>query len=242
VTVDGIYPNPSKISIVDFPSPKSNPTGIRLTNLRSFLGVISFYHRFVNHFASLVIPLYDLFKKNTNWRWERDQELAFQTIKMLLVSAPILKHPTAEGKFEVHVDASGVGVGAVLIQSDPVTNEYHPVSYISRRLTSGRIELSLQRIKVSSSCMGPHETPPLPVRSDVTGKNGQQSSALIVQEKVIRGKLACWVLILQEFDFSIDHLKEAENKVTDALSRQPVSQCSSSQPGGFMEICSMQRY
>lgn len=104
VTVDGIYPNPSKISIFDFPSPKSSPTGLRLTNLRSFLGVISFYRRFGNHFASLVIPLYDLFKKNTNWRWERDQELAFQTIKMLLVSAPILKHPTAEGKFEVHVE------------------------------------------------------------------------------------------------------------------------------------------
>jgi hypothetical protein len=50
------------------------------------------------------------------------------------------------------------------------------------------------------------------------------------------------MLILQEFDFSIDHLKEAENKVADALSQQPVSQCSSSQPGGFMEICSMQRY
>lgn len=136
VTADGISPDPSKISaIVDFPSPNSSPPGLRLTHLRSFLGVISFYRRFVNPFASLVIPLYDLLKKNATWEWEREQELAFQTIKMLLVSAPILKHPTAEGKFEVHVDASGVGVGAVLMQSDPVTNEYHPVSYLSRRLT-----------------------------------------------------------------------------------------------------------
>jgi hypothetical protein len=57
------------------------------------------------------------FLKNAILKWEREQQLAFQTAKMLLVSAPILKHPTAEGKFEVHVDARGVEVGAVLIQS-----------------------------------------------------------------------------------------------------------------------------
>jgi hypothetical protein len=98
VTADGISPGPSKISaIVDFPSPKNSPPGIRLTYLRSFLGVIFFNRQFVNHFASLVIPLYDLLKKNAILKWEREQQLAFQTAKIVLVSAPILKHPTAEG-------------------------------------------------------------------------------------------------------------------------------------------------
>lgn len=64
VTADGISPGPSKISaIVDFPSPKNSPPGIRLTYLRSILGVIFFNRQIVNHFASLVIPLYDLLKK-----------------------------------------------------------------------------------------------------------------------------------------------------------------------------------
>lgn len=137
MTADGISPDPSKVAaIVDFPSPKGSSPGSRLTNLHSFLGVISYYRCFVNQFASLVAPLYNLLKKNTVWKWEKEEELAFQTIKMLLVSAPILKHPTAEGKFEVHVNASGIGLGAVLMQSDQVTNEYHPVAYLSRRLTS----------------------------------------------------------------------------------------------------------
>lgn len=64
VTADGISPGPSKISaIVEFPSPQNSPPEIRLTYLRSFLGVIFFYRQFVNHFFSLFIPLYDLFFK-----------------------------------------------------------------------------------------------------------------------------------------------------------------------------------
>lgn len=52
------------------------------------------------------------------------------------MNAPVLSHPTAKGKSKVHVDASGVGLGVVLMQSNLTTNEFHPISYLSRRLTT----------------------------------------------------------------------------------------------------------
>lgn len=244
VTADGISPGSFKISaIVDFLSPNNSPPGLGLTNLWSFLGVISFYRQFVNHFASLVIPLYDLLKKNANWKWEREQELVFQTAKILLVSAPILKHPTAKGKFEVHVDASGVEVGAVLMESDPVTNEYHPVSYLSRRLTSAESNYHSNELECLALVWALTKLRHYLYGQTFRVKTGNNVVRWLSKKKDIRGNLARWVLILQEFNFSIDHLKGTKNKVADALSRQPaVSQCSSSQPEVLMKICSMQRY
>lgn len=91
--------------------------------------------------------------------------------------------------------------------------------------------------------MGPNETLPLLVGQTFRVRTDNNVVRWLSQKKDIRGKLARWVLILQEFNFSIDPMKGAENKVADALSRQPaVSQGSSSQPEVVMEICSMQRY
>ncbi|KZR96989.1 Uncharacterized protein APZ42_008364 [Daphnia magna] len=162
---------------------------------------------------------------------------------MLLVSAPILKHPTAEGKFEVHVDASGVGVGAMLMQSDPVTNEYHPVSYLSRRLTLAESNYHSNESECLALVWALTKLRHYLYGQTFRVRTDNNVVHWLSQKKDIRGKLARWVLILQEFNFSIDPLKGAENKVADALSRQPaVSQGSSSQPEVVMEICSMQRY
>ena len=137
VTSDGITPDPSKIdAIMDFPSPDKSEPKQRISVLRSFLEAVSCYRRFFDHFASLLAPLYELLKKNAPWKWDRKHELAFQSVKMRLVNAPVLRHPTATGKFEVHVDVSGVGLSAVLMQADLSTNEFHPISYLSRRLSS----------------------------------------------------------------------------------------------------------
>lgn len=208
VTCDGITPDPSKIdAIIDFPSPDKSEPKQRISVLRSFLGAVSYYRRFFDHFASLLAPLYELLKKNASWKWDRKHELAFQYVKMRLVNAPVLSHPTATGKFEVHVDASGVGLGAVLMQANLTTNEFHPISYLSRRLTSAETNYHSNELECLALVWALTKLRHYLYGQVFTVKTDNNVVRWLSQKKNIRGKLARWVLILQEFNFSIEHFR-----------------------------------
>lgn len=134
VTSKRIRPVASKIvAILEFPSPATCPPHQRLTAVWSFLGMVSYFRRFIDHFASLASPLYRCLKKNAPWNWTGEQETSFRQLKSILITALLLAHPETKGELELHTDASGYGLVAVLMQK--VTDEFHPIAYISRRLT-----------------------------------------------------------------------------------------------------------
>lgn len=243
MTSDGITPDPSKIdAIMDFPSPDKSEPKQRISVLRSFLEAVSCYRRFFDHFASLLAPLYELLKKNAPWKWDRKHELAFQSVKMRLVNAPVLRHPTATGKFEVHVDASGVGLGAVLVQADLSTNEFHPISYLSRRLSSAEANYHSNELECLALVWTLTKLRHYLYGQVFTVKTDNNVVRWLSQKKDIRGKLTRWVLILQEFDFSIEHLKGTENKVVDALSRHSVAGNDPSFPEVIGEVRNYHNY
>lgn len=243
VTPEGITPDPSKINaIMDYPSPKKSEPNQRVTVLRSFLGAVSYYRRFFEHFASLMSPMYELLKKNAVWKWERRHELAFQNIKVLMVNAPVLSHPTEKGKFELHVDASGVGLGAVLMQSNLNTQELHPITYLSRRLTSAEFNYHSNELECLALVWALTKLRPYLYGQVFKVKTDNNVVRWLSKKKDIRGKLARWVLILQEFNFSIDHQKGTENKVADALSRHPIENNILLVPDVIMDICTFHHY
>ncbi|CAM6084892.1 unnamed protein product [Calypogeia fissa] len=103
-----------------------------ITQLRSFLGLTGFYRRFVEHFSQIVHPLMTLLGKGVRWRWGASEDMAFQRLKKTLIHAPILKWYDPDRPIKIHVDASGIAVGGVLLQE--WDNVWHPVAYFSRKL------------------------------------------------------------------------------------------------------------
>jgi len=124
---DGIQPDPTKVSAIQqFPIPTN------LTILRGFLGLASYYRRFVKDFAKKAAPLHQLMRKDQPFIWTEKCQEAFEQLKQHLISPPILIYPDFEKPFFLYTDASSFGLGAVLTQKDNEKKE-HVIAYASRR-------------------------------------------------------------------------------------------------------------
>uniref|UniRef100_A0A4W5RP12 ribonuclease H n=1 Tax=Hucho hucho TaxID=62062 RepID=A0A4W5RP12_9TELE len=121
VSTEGIRMDPDKVkAVVDWPSPDSRKA------LQRFLGFANFYRRFIRNFSQIVAPLTALTSPRIMFRWSDTAEAAFAKLKSRFVSAPILIAPDPSRQFVVEVDASEVGVGAVLSQRSSSDNKMHP--------------------------------------------------------------------------------------------------------------------
>ena len=115
--------NEEKIKAIrDWPSPTS------LGEVRSFHGLAGFYRRFVPNFNTIAAPLTEVIKKNIGFKWEQVQEEAFQILKGKLTQVPLLVLPDFSKAFEIKCDASGVGIGHVLMQ------DRKPIAYFTEKL------------------------------------------------------------------------------------------------------------
>ena len=111
VSEEGIYTDSKKQEVVaNFPVPKD------VKALRSFLGLASYYRKFVPNFATMAGPLHSLTKKDAMVVWSAQCQQAFEQLKSLLTSAPVLAFPNFANTFILETDASGTGLGAVLAQ------------------------------------------------------------------------------------------------------------------------------
>ena len=128
VSHEGISPDPQKVAAVqDFPQPTN------VGALRSFLGLASYYRRFILGFSTVANPLFALTKKGVEFVWSPACADAFQQLKDRLVEAPVLTFPNFNQGFLLDTDTSGVGLGAVLSQKQE-DGMIRPVAYASQTL------------------------------------------------------------------------------------------------------------
>ena len=129
ISAKGIHPVPEKVSAVrEAPRPKD------VFQLRSFLGMVNYYGKFLPNLATLLRPLYDLLQSAKTWSWGDSQEQAFRKAKELLSSAPLHTHYDPEKQLILSCDASPYGVGAVLSHRFE-DNSKRPIAYASRTLS-----------------------------------------------------------------------------------------------------------
>ena len=129
VSAEGLSPDPDKVeSIRVYPKP------ITVTALRRFLGLASYYRKFIKDFSKIAAPLYYLLRKDVMWTWGPDQKKAFNTLKNALMSSPVLTYPRFDEPFVLHTDASNFGLGAVLSQRNKQGHE-QVIAYASRTMT-----------------------------------------------------------------------------------------------------------
>lgn len=188
-----------------------------------FLGMIGYYRNFCCNFSTVVSPLTNLLKKSVKFDWSLECQQAFENAKLLLSSAPVLVAPKLDQPFQIQVDASQVGAGAVLLQRDK-NGVDRPVCYFSRKFNQHQCNYStiekealaliwaLQNFDVYVGG-GLH---PVVIYSD------HNPLTFLHSLKNANQRLMRWALFLQPYRLSIRHIKGVENVMADALSRAPV--------------------
>jgi hypothetical protein len=115
ISPDRIAVDPSKVrDVLDWKPPTS------VTQVHNFLGLVGYYRRFIPNFSKISKPITELLKKGNKYMWSKDCDEAFNTLKKLLTTSLVLAQPNIAKPFDVYCDASGTGLGCVLMQEEQV--------------------------------------------------------------------------------------------------------------------------
>ena len=210
-----VLPKESNIqAILDFPVPKTRK------NIRQFIGLAGYYRKFVLNFSDIVCPLTNLLKKNVDFNWDDSCDISFNKLKSILISHPVLTSPNFSREFELSIDASDTGLGAMLCQKDDL-GESHPIAFFSKKLNEPQrkystIEKETLALIAALNHFEVYVTSnpgPLVIYTD------HNPLKFLNRFQNKNQRLTRWSLFLQEYDLDIRHIKGKDNIIPDVLSR-----------------------
>ncbi|KAL5481633.1 hypothetical protein EMCRGX_G021832 [Ephydatia muelleri] len=219
ITPEGLRTNQKLVQAVqEFPTPKD------LSRVRQYLGMCSYYRRFIPHFATIAKPLHILTRKGAEFEWTAQSEDAFQTLKTKLLCAPVLAYPDMTKLFVLETDASGSGVGAVLSQSQD-DGTFHPVAYASRSLTRPESNYGITELETLAVVWALTHFRGYLYGNSVTVYTDHAAVKAVLETPNPSGKHARWWSKVYESgvkSISIIYKSGKSNTNADALSRNPV--------------------
>ncbi|KAI9555973.1 pol polyprotein [Daphnia sinensis] len=212
----GLSPDPAKIEAVQkFPVPST-----RLKDVQSFIGLCSYYRKFIQNFAVLARPLTNLTRKNTPFRWTKEHQSSFHALKKALLSPPILGHPNYNLPMEIHCDACGFGLGAVLVQRQEAERV---ILYASRLMNRAETNYSVSEQECLALIFAVNRFKPYLWGMKVRVLTDHHALCWLMKKRDLAGRLVRWSLQLQDLDLEIVHRSGRLHSDADALSRNPVS-------------------
>uniref|UniRef100_A0A8K9UVC8 Gypsy retrotransposon integrase-like protein 1 n=1 Tax=Oncorhynchus mykiss TaxID=8022 RepID=A0A8K9UVC8_ONCMY len=231
ISAEGIKMDPAKVqAVIDWPVPKSR------VELQRFLGFANFYRRFIRNFGQVAAPLTALTSVKTCFKWSVSAQGAFDLLKNRFTSAPILVTPDVSRQFVVEVDASEVGVGAILSQRSLSDDKVHPCAYFSHRLSPSERNYDVGNRELLAIRLALGEwrqwlegaTVPFVVWTD------HRNLEYIRSAKRLNARQARWALFFARFEFVISYRPGSKNTKPDALSRLFSSSVASTDPEGIL--------
>ena len=212
ITPEGTKPNPNKIqAIKNFPLPRTNK------EIKSFLGLINYYRKFIKDLAKITKPLTNRLKKGADQTIDQTFIEAFETCKNLLTNNPILVHPDFSKPFIVTTDASNYAIGAVLSQGRVGSDK--PISFASRTLSSSECNYSTIEKELLAIVWATKYFRPYLFGRKFLIVTDHKPLMWLMSLKEPNSKLVRWRLKLAEFEFEIVYKKGKANTNADALSR-----------------------
>jgi len=219
ISSEGISVDSSKVQeVMDWKPPTS------VYQIRSFLGLAGYYRRFIPDFSRIAKPMTELVKKGVKFVWDDKCEEAFHTLRAQLTIAPVLATPNSTKPFDVYCDASGTGLGCVLMEDNRV------IAYASRALRNHEMNYPTHDLELAADIhtlklwrhhlMGTHCN----IYTD------HKSLKYIFTQADLNMRQRRWLELIKDYDLEVHYHPGKANVVADALSRKSQCHCLSVEP------------
>ncbi|CAA0824998.1 Uncharacterized mitochondrial protein AtMg00860, partial [Striga hermonthica] len=209
ITSAGIEVDPSKIAAVQNWSAPKNPSEVR-----SFLGLAGYYHRFIEGFSKIALPLSQLTRKSVKFEWKDHCESSFQELKRRLRTAPVLTIPDPSRSFTIYSDASRQGLGCVLMQDGQV------VAYASRQLKTHEQNYPTHDLELAAVVHALKIWRHYLYGGQCEIFTDHKSLQYIFTQKELNMRQRRWLELVKDYDCTIQYHPGKANVVADALSRK----------------------
>lgn len=221
INAQGLHPVDEKVKAV-----RKAPVPSNVSELRSFLGMIQYYHSFLPDLATILAPLHKLLKKNIPWEWTKDCQKAYDACKQGLTDDTLLVHYDLNKNLRLACDASSYGLGAVLshVMDD---GQERPIAYASRTLSSSEKNYAQIEREALSIIFGVKKFHQFLYGRKFTLTTDHKPLLAILGPKSAIPTLAAarmqrWAIVLSAYDYEIEYRASEKHANCDALSRLPL--------------------
>ena len=212
-----VRPVGAKVAAIEvYPAPSTR------AELMRFLGLAGYYRCFCANFSSVATPLTNLLKAGAKYNWSPECQVAFEKVKRQLCSAPVLAAPQLGKPFQLQTDASNVGAGAVLLQSDGNGFE-RPVCYFSKKFKQYQLHYSvIEKEALALIWALQHFDVYIGAGAPLVVYTDHNPLTFLKSLQNPNQRLMRWALFLQPYHLDIRHIRGQSNVAADALSRAPL--------------------
>jgi len=223
ITDEGIKPETEKVDTI-----RSLPPPVTVKEVRSFVGMLSYYRRFVPNFSTIAIPLVELTKKYAKFKWTDECQKAFEYLKDSLTVIPSLAYPDLTKPYTLYTDASDDTIGACLTQpcddgKDILygVKDEKPIYFLSHKLSDTQKRWSTIEKEAYAINYALQKLDHYLHNAEFTIKTDHKPLKYILDSPMQNKKIQLWALNIASYNCKIEWLAGSENTIADYLSRRP---------------------
>ena len=215
LSAEGVSPDPGRIdAILNMPEPRNRK------ELQSCIGVCNYYRIFSKHYAVYIDPFRKLLSEKHKFVWEKEHHDAFENLKAQFAKHILLNHYLVDRPFYLQTDASKQGISGVLYQYDDENNQ-RIVAVVSRCLTNYESNYSTSELELLAIVYSVLKLKYYLLGKKFKIKTDHQALIFLLKTSFYTARLMRWTLILQQFDYDVEHCKGSDNIIADYFSRNP---------------------
>ncbi|MCG7876478.1 MAG: DDE-type integrase/transposase/recombinase [Candidatus Thiodiazotropha taylori] len=219
----GISPDPLKVEAI-----RSLPTPTCVREVRSFIGMSSYYRRFIPNFSEIAEPIIALTRKYARFKWSEQCQNSFDYLKQSLTVVPLLAYPDPNKPYTLYTDASNSCIGACLTQEFadedfylPNVKNEKPIYYLSHKLSKTQCKWSTIEKEAYAIHYSLQKLDYYLHNAKFTIKTDHKPLKYLLESQMQNKKIQLWALGISGYNCTIEYISGTENTCADLLSRKP---------------------